>query len=92
MSADLWVPPSRGAGQALILACRARAALHGRAEATMEDLKALAVPVMRHRLVLNYHADAEGKTADSVIKDLLALIPSTGDERTQELVDRVRQS
>jgi MoxR-like ATPase len=89
-----WVSWGAGprAGQALILACRARAALYGRAEATMEDLKALAVPVLRHRLVLNYHADAEGKTADSIIGDLLKTIPALGDERTQERVDRVRQS
>jgi MoxR-like ATPase len=89
-----WVSWGAGprAGQALVLACRARAALYGRAEATMEDLRALAVPVMRHRLVLNYHADAEGMTADAVIKRLLDDVPKGGAEGTQELVDRVRQS
>ena len=46
--------------QALVLAAKARAALHGEAAADVEDVRALVVPVLRHRLVLSYRAEAEG--------------------------------
>ncbi len=46
--------------QALVTAAKARAALHGEAAADVEDVKALAVPVLRHRLVLSYRAEVEG--------------------------------
>jgi MoxR-like ATPase len=46
--------------QALVLAAKARAALSGEAAADVEDVRALVVPVLRHRLVLSYRAEAEG--------------------------------
>jgi MoxR-like ATPase len=46
--------------QALVLAAKARAALHGEAAADVDDVRALVVPVLRHRLVLSYRAEAEG--------------------------------
>jgi MoxR-like ATPase len=46
--------------QALVLASKARAALHGEAAADIDDVRALIVPVLRHRLVLSYRAEAEG--------------------------------
>jgi MoxR-like ATPase len=46
--------------QALVLAAKARAALNGEAAADVEDVRALVVPVLRHRLVLSYRAEAEG--------------------------------
>jgi MoxR-like ATPase len=46
--------------QALVLAAKARAALHGEAAADVDDVRALIVPVMRHRLVLSYRAEVEG--------------------------------
>lgn len=64
------------AGQALILACKARALLHGRLAATREDVLALAAPVMRHRILLSFAAEAEGKSADAVIADLLTALPA----------------
>ena len=48
------------ASQALILGAKARAVLDGRFAAEVEDVKRLAVPVLRHRLVLNFRAEAEG--------------------------------
>jgi MoxR-like ATPase len=53
--------------QALVLAAKARAALRGEAAADVEDVEALIVPTMRHRLVLSYRADADGVD----VKDLL---------------------
>ncbi len=64
------------AGQALVLCAKARALLHGRFAATREDIAALAAPVMRHRLLLSFAADAEGKSADDVVAALLARIPA----------------
>lgn len=64
------------AGQALILACKARALLHGRLAATREDVLALAAPVMRHRILLSFAAEAEAKSADAVIADLLTTLPA----------------
>ncbi|WP_374944289.1 AAA family ATPase [Sphingomonas sp.] len=55
------------AGQSLILASKARALLHGRLAATRNDVAALAAPVMRHRLLLSFAAEAEGRTTDDVI-------------------------
>lgn len=66
---------SWGAGpravQALLLGGKARAALTGRHHAAIEDIKALAHPVLRHRIVTNFSAEAEGYTPDRVIEELL---------------------
>ena len=63
-----WVKWGAGprAGQSLVLAAKARALLHGRLAATREDIVALAAPVMRHRLLLSFAAEAEQKSADDV--------------------------
>jgi len=70
---------SWGAGpracQYLILGGKARALLHGRLHVTTDDIKAVAFPVLRHRLVTTFHADAEGVTPDDVIKKLIAAVP-----------------
>ena len=63
------------AGQSLVLASKARALLHGRLAATREDILALAAPVMRHRLLLSFAAEAEQKSADDVIAALLRSMP-----------------
>ena len=69
-----WVSWGAGtrAGQFLILGAKARALLRGRAHVTIEDIQALAVPALRHRILLNYRAEAEGIRVDEVIKRLLA--------------------
>ena len=69
-----WVSWGAGtrAGQFLILGAKARALLRGRAHVTVEDIQALAVPVLHHRILLNYRAEAEGVKVDDVIKKLLA--------------------
>ncbi len=63
------------AGQSLILTAKARALLHGRLSATREDIAALAAPVMRHRLLLSFAAEAEARAADDIVAALLRAIP-----------------
>ncbi|MGH8054743.1 MAG: AAA family ATPase [Stenotrophomonas sp.] len=72
-----WIKWGAGprAGQSLVLASKARALLHGRFAATREDVLALAAPVMRHRLLLSFSAEAEQKSADDVIAALLRAVP-----------------
>jgi MoxR-like ATPase len=64
------------AGQALVLASKARALLHGRLAATREDIAALAAPVLRHRILLSFTAEAEHKTTDDIVSALLAALPA----------------
>ncbi len=59
------------ASQALILAAKARAALDGRPAATVEDVRTLAEPVLRHRVITNFHAEHEGLSSRDVIARLL---------------------
>lgn len=59
------------ASQHLILASKVRALLRGRTHVTLDDVEALATPVMRHRLVPTFHAEAEGVTVDHIVKHLL---------------------
>ena len=71
-----WVRWGAGprAGQALILSAKARAALNGRFAVTLEDLRAVAAPVFRHRVLVNFRAEAEGIDADKVTARLLAMV------------------
>jgi len=72
-----WVRWGAGprAGQALVLAAKARALLHGRLAATREDVRALAAPVLRHRLLLSFAAEAEARSTDDVVALLLDSVP-----------------
>ena len=56
------------ASQYLILGAKARAALYGRNYATTEDVAAVALPVLRHRIVTNFNAEAEGMTTDKIVQ------------------------
>jgi MoxR-like ATPase len=62
----------------MILAGKARALMQGRYHVSFEDVRALAKPVMRHRVLMNFHADSEKVTSDSVIDQLLAAVPVPG--------------
>jgi MoxR-like ATPase len=55
----------------MILAAKARAALGGRTSAGIDDIRAVAAPVLRHRLVTTYAAQAEGQTPDTIVTALL---------------------
>jgi MoxR-like ATPase len=63
------------ASQCLVLGAKARALLAGRFHVDFADLKALAAPVLRHRLVLNFHARADKIDADALVTRLLAAVP-----------------
>jgi MoxR-like ATPase len=63
----------RGA-QALILAAKIHAVLAGRVNVAFDDVRRVAVPALRHRLILSYEADARGTTADRVVADLLSSV------------------
>jgi MoxR-like ATPase len=60
--------------QALVLAAKARAALRGEAAADVEDVRDLAVPVLRHRLVLSYRAEVEGVRDVDVLERVLRAV------------------
>jgi len=79
---------SWGAGprsvQFLILGGKARALLNGRTHVTTDDIAALAKPVLRHRVVLNYAAESEGVTADDVIDRIVKETPAKEDELTRD--------
>ena len=64
------------ASQTLILGSKARAILDGRYAVSIEDIKALAYPALRHRIILNFHAEAEGITTNQVISKLLETVPT----------------
>ena len=64
------------ASQALVLAGKARALLSGRLAVSEEDIRALALPVLRHRVIMNYRAEAEGVGATELLTGLLAAAPS----------------
>ena len=64
------------AGQALLLCGKARALLEGRAAVALEDVQALAHPVLRHRVLVNFQAEAEGLDADAIVARLLTEVPS----------------
>jgi MoxR-like ATPase len=73
-----WVSWGAGlrAAQTLVLGAKARALLEGRSHAAIEDIRALAPPTLRHRVLLNYKAEAEGVTVEDCIRVLLDKIPS----------------
>jgi MoxR-like ATPase len=79
---------SWGAGpravQFLILGAKARALLYGRTHVSVEDIQALAKPVLRHRLVMNFAAESEGVTQDDIVDSLLAATPAKEDELTRD--------
>ncbi len=79
---------SWGAGpravQFLILGGKARALLHGRTHVSTDDIQALAQPVLRHRLVVNFAAESEGVTSDEIIKRIVAITPTKEDELTSD--------
>jgi len=64
------------AAQHLILAGRARAACNGRFHVAREDIEAVALPVLRHRLIRTFRAETKGKTTDDIVSELLANMPS----------------
>lgn len=71
-----WGPGPR-ASQQLVLAAKARALLQGRYHVTRDDVEALALPVLRHRIVPTFNAEAEGVSVDDLVRRLLKEVPAT---------------
>ena len=78
---DQWVSWGAGtrAAQTLVLGAKARALLQGQAHVRVDDVRALAHPALRHRVLLSYKAEAEGVTIEDVIDRLLAQLPTQAD-------------
>jgi MoxR-like ATPase len=72
------------ASQYLVLGAKARALLQGRLYVAAEDVRAVAHPVLRHRIITTYGAEAEGYTSDRLVDELLKTIPATGEGARDE--------
>ncbi|MCA9736444.1 MAG: AAA family ATPase, partial [Gemmatimonadetes bacterium] len=68
------------AAQYLVLGAKARALTLGRYHVTFEDIRALAQPVLRHRVLTNFHAESEGVTPDQIVGKLLESVPQPRSE------------
>jgi MoxR-like ATPase len=68
------------ASQFLVLGAKARAVLHGRYYVSCEDIRAVAAPVLRHRIITNFNAEAEGIKPDNIVERLAELIPRDPNE------------
>jgi MoxR-like ATPase len=66
------------AGQALIITAKARALFHQRYAVVAEDIQAMALPVLRHRVLVNFKAEAENIQADDVTRHLMNIISRRG--------------
>jgi len=90
-----WVSWGAGprAGQYLILGGKARAILHGRYYVSCEDIREVAAPVLRHRIITNFNAEAEGISPDSIVEKLIDLIPAKeseleSDDRLPDVIEK----
>ena len=70
--------------QFLILGSKTRALMHGRTHVTTSDIQALAKPVLRHRLAVNFAAQSDGVTSDDVVESLIEFTPAKEDELTSD--------
>ena len=59
-----------------MLGAKSRALLNGRSVASPEDIRAVALPVLRHRILLNFQAEADGIDADQIVARLLEAVPA----------------
>jgi MoxR-like ATPase len=66
------------AAQSMIIGSKIHAVLAGRVNVAFEDVRRVALPALRHRLILNYEAESKGITADRVVAELLAAVPEKG--------------
>ncbi len=70
--------------QFLVLGAKARAIMNGRTHVSTDDIAALAKPVLRHRMVVNFSAESDGVTTDQIIERLVESTPSKEDELTRD--------
>ncbi len=84
----LWGAGPR-ASQYLVLGAKARAVLQGRDFATHDDIRAVALPVLRHRLKTNFNAEAEGITPDEIVRRLIELVPEIPEDKNRSATPEV---
>ena len=74
---DKWVKWGAGlrASQALILGSKARALMHGRYHVSLSDIRALATPILRHRIITNFYAESEQMTSEGIVSKLIEAVP-----------------
>jgi MoxR-like ATPase len=72
------------AGQYMILGGKARAVLNGRYYVSTDDIRAVAYPVLRHRIITNFNASAEGVTTDQLIAQLIEAVPPPEHDVTED--------
>jgi MoxR-like ATPase len=70
--------------QFLVLGAKARALLQGRSHVSVDDIQALAAPVLRHRIVVGFAAESEGVTPDTIIRRIIESTPAREDELTRD--------
>jgi MoxR-like ATPase len=72
-----WVKWGAGlrASHALVLGAKARALIHGRLHVSVKDIQALAKPILRHRIIPNFYAEAEGINAERIVEQLIETVP-----------------
>jgi MoxR-like ATPase len=91
-----WVSWGAGprASQYLIIGAKARAVLQGRYYVSIDDIKAVAHPVLRHRIITNFSAEAEGITPNKLIDKLIEITPTSESElvKDEKLPDVIQQS
>ena len=73
------VGASPRAAQAISLAAKVRALLDGRFHVSFKDIQEVAIPAMRHRVILNFEGEAEGMTTDSVLEKLVSEVPTAAE-------------
>ena len=61
--------------QALVLGAKCRALVAGRPSASIDDIRSIAAPSLRHRMILNFEGEAEGLTTDQIIENILSTVP-----------------
>jgi MoxR-like ATPase len=69
------------ASQYLVLAAKARAVLRGRFHVSCDDVRAVAAPVLRHRIITNFNAEADGIKPDDIVRRLIDSLPREGADR-----------
>ncbi len=74
-----WGSSPRGA-QTITLAAKVRALLEGRYNVSFEDIRRVFLPALRHRIILNFEAEAEGIEPDQVLIDILKKVPEKSDD------------
>jgi MoxR-like ATPase len=79
------------ASQYLVLGAKARAILQGRYYVSQDDIRAVALPVLRHRIKTNFNADAEGVSTDDIVRRLIDFVPRVIEDQPHDRTHRHRE-